>query len=189
MAQNQPSTTPATTPATTTTTAATKAFLGVVFDFDGKEIALEPTTAITELRTKGLECGLKPGERIDFGPVGGRLYGLFEALDMDTATLDSFLDKDTGKLKEGVLPDIEVLNNIINLLLTAQLAIEQFHLKIPPTHRAPNPPRVLTPADKITPPLQTLYTVGLSATWGADGGKLIGNLKLKGVYFKVSNEQ
>ncbi len=178
---------PTTPPATTTDLSVKpKTFLGVVFDFDGKEIALEPTTAITELKTKGLECGLKPGERIDFGPVGGRLRGIFSALDMDASTLDSFLDAN-GKFKDDVLPDIDVLKNIVNLLFDAELAIEQFHLKIPPTRRPPVPPA--TVGDPITPALPTRYTVGLSATWGADGGKLIGNLKLKGVYFKVSNEQ
>jgi hypothetical protein len=172
-------------PITPATPVPAKTFLGVVFDFDGKEIALEPTTAINELKTKGLECGLKPGERIDFGPVGGRLRGLFTALDMDPTTLDSFLDAN-GKFKEDVLPDIEVLKNIVNLLFDAELAIEQFHLKIPPTRKPPVAPA--TVGELITPALPTRYTVGLSATWGQEGGKLIGNLKLKGVYFKVSNE-
>ncbi|NEO48824.1 MAG: hypothetical protein F6K55_33920, partial [Moorea sp. SIO4A3] len=90
-----------------------------------------------------------------------------------------------GTLKEGaidpdVLPDITVLQNAANLLLEAGLYVDEFHVRIPGA--ATNG---TVAKDK------TAYTVGLSAEWQDDAGKLIDglDLKLRGIYFKVSNEE
>ncbi|HEY9830977.1 MAG TPA: hypothetical protein V6D26_10375 [Stenomitos sp.] len=149
----------------------TDVYFGIVFELDGTEIPLEPTTAIDDIKTKGIECGLKDGERVNIGKVGSRLKTIFETFGVDSS---SFLEDD-GDFKPEVLPDIEPIKKGVDILTSAELAIEEFHLKIPGTETT----------DK-----NKYYTVGLSAVWPGDTGKLIDSidLKLKGLYFRISNE-
>ncbi|EKV02709.1 hypothetical protein Lepto7375DRAFT_4971 [Leptolyngbya sp. PCC 7375] len=157
--------------------AESKVFFGVVLELDGQEIALQPQNAITEIKEKGIEVGLPAGERVVLGTVGERLKGILEALGVDDI---SFLKAD-GTLDETQLPDIPAIQTAVNLLTQANLAIEDFHLRIPPTGTSATAPSKE----------ETAYTVGLSATWTGDAGTLIESLdlKLKGLYFKVSNEE
>ncbi|NEQ13334.1 MAG: hypothetical protein F6K44_05355, partial [Moorea sp. SIO3E2] len=62
----------------------------------------------------------------------------------------------------------------------AGLYVDEFHVRIPGA--ATNG---TVAKDK------TAYTVGLSAEWQDDAGQLIDglDLKLRGIYFKVSNEE
>ena len=45
----------------------TKIYLGVAIELAGKTISLEPKNAIQELKTKGIEVELPPGERVYLG--------------------------------------------------------------------------------------------------------------------------
>ncbi|MEA5464474.1 hypothetical protein [Leptothoe sp. PORK10 BA2] len=172
-------------------------YFGMVLELGGKEISLEPQTAITEIRTKGIEVALPPDQTVEIGGVGENLKSILDSLNVES---DSFLEIRTETRNGQVvkiaeikdLPDIEVLKNIVNLLFNAQLAIQQFHVKVPPTHRVgatPADPLVLIPATERG---DTRYTIGLSATWIGDAGVLFGDpqtgLKLKGLFFKASNE-
>jgi hypothetical protein len=149
----------------------TDVYMGVVFELNGEDIALEPKNAINELKTKGLECGLPPGKRVELGTVGAGLRGIFEDLG---ATPPEFLKAD-GTIDETQIPDIDFLKRTVTLLTQADLAVEQFHVKIPGT---------------LSKDTNNYYTIGMSATWSADAGTLSDTikLKLKGIYFKVSNE-
>jgi hypothetical protein len=157
----------------TTTVAKPNVYFGVVFELDGTLIPLEPKTAITDIKTNGIDCGLAPGQVIALGMVGQRLKAIFNTLGFqDTG---SFLNDD-GTIKTDVLPaDIPGFSNLVNLLTSAELNIEAFHVKLPGT---------------MTTDKTKYYTVGLSATWSAAAGKLFDglDLNLRGVYFKVSNE-
>lgn len=167
-------------------------YLGIVLELGGKEISLEPQTAITEVKTKGIEVGLPNNQVVNIGGVGENLKSILDSLDVESdfleiteVTQNGVVTK-TAKVKD--LPDIEALQNTVNLLFNAQLAVEQFHVKVPPTHREP-----VAPATEPTPiPAaergETKYTIGMSAVWLGDSGTLFGSLKLKGLYFKASNE-
>lgn len=202
---------------------ASQVYLGIVLELAGKEISLEPKTAITEIKTKGMEVGLPPGQRIDLKTVQENLLTVLNAVDVDSR---SFLDQQTGALLEEALPDIDALKNAVNLMLGARLGVEQFHVRVPPSYTlypsgatvptvpADSPPIITNPdGSKLVPisatitnpnktqgapptipnPLrETAYTIGLSAIWEGEAGTLFGNpqtgLKLKGLYFKASNE-
>ena len=146
-------------------------FFGVVFDLNNQEIALEPLTDINKAKTNGIECALdKP---IHLGEVGDNLRGILDTLGADSSTVFT--------ANNEIQPDIKglpVIGTIVDTLLQADVTVEQFYLKIPPSGS--------------TAP--TRYTVGMSAVWdvAAGEGKLLGpddgGLYLKGLYLKVSNE-
>lgn len=159
-------------------------FLGIVLELGDKEIALEPQTAITEVKTQGIEVALPPKQTIPLGSVGDNLKSVLDSLNVNSDFL-VIKEDDSGNRVAEVrdLPDIEALQNSVNLLFNAQLAVEQFHVKVPPTHRADGT-TVIPPAERG----ETRYTLGLSAIWPGDTGTLVGSLKLKGLFFKASNE-
>lgn len=159
-----------------------KIFFGIVLEVDNTEIALEPKNAVSDIKKKGVDVGLPPDKRVALGPLGKSLRGILEAVEVDSTEIDGFLTEE-GLVKADALPDIDVLQNAVNLLLQANLAVEQFHVKLPPTERADGTP---IPKEQRE---DTAYTLGLSATWVADAGTLVGSLKLRGMYFKVSNEE
>ncbi|MEL7359650.1 MAG: hypothetical protein AAFN40_24350 [Cyanobacteria bacterium J06560_6] len=178
-------------------------FFGMVLELGGKEISLEPETAITEIKTKGIEVGLPQGQVVQIGGVGENLKSVLDSLGVDSTTFLEIKDVNgvkTAEIKD--LPDIQVLQNVVNLLFNAQLAVEQFHVKVPPTHRIPPAapgtqptPGAPAPTPVPIPPAErgeTAYTIGLSAVWQGDAGVLFGDpqtgLKLKGLFFKASNE-
>ena len=158
----------------------TKVFFGVSLELAGKVISLEPKNAISEIKTKGIEVELPPGERVYLGTVGSSLNSIMTTLGVDDK-IDSFLDPTTGALKKEALPDIQALQDAVGTVVEAGLYIDEFHVRIPGSSASVN--------SKITKD-KTAYTVGLSAEWQEDSGDLIQGLqlKLRGVYFKISNE-
>ena len=44
-------------------------FFGMVLELGGKEISLEPQTAITEIKTKGIEVALPANQVVEIGSV------------------------------------------------------------------------------------------------------------------------
>ncbi|NEO68808.1 hypothetical protein [Moorena sp. SIO3H5] len=165
----------------------TKVFFGVSLELAGKTISLEPKNAISELKEKGIEVELPAGERVYLGTVGTSIGSIMSTLGVEDT---SFIvtDKDVeaddtlteGAIKASFLPDIAVLQNAADLVLEAGLYVDEFHVRIPGA----------ATSGTVTKE-KTAYTVGLSAEWQDDAGQLIDglDLKLKGVYFKVSNEE
>lgn len=143
-------------------------YFGVVFELNGKEVALEPLTAINRIKQNGLECRLP--DPVHLGEIGDNLVSLLDTLGADPKII--FDDENNVKPEIKELP---IIGEIVETVLEADVTIEQFYLRIPPT-AAVNAP--------------TRYTVGLSAVWDVEAGKgkLFGNLYLKGLYLKVSNE-
>ncbi|NEP53520.1 MAG: hypothetical protein F6K65_33865, partial [Moorea sp. SIO3C2] len=109
----------------------TKVFFGVSLELAGKTISLEPKNAITELKEKGIEVELPPGERVYLGTVGSSLNSIMSTLGVSSTEIDSFLDPTTGELKADALPDITVLQNASNVLVEAGLYVDEFHVRIP----------------------------------------------------------
>lgn len=162
--------------------AVTNYYCGVTFELGGKEISLNPSTAINEIKTKGIECSLP--ERVDFGRVKDVFDNITKTLGAETYTWEHISDE---------IKDVPILSSVTDLLGEANLAVEQFHLKTAPTYVQPptepgheKPPLRLIPTEDRLP---TRYTVALSMNWQGDSGTLFGDLKLKGIVFKVSNEE
>ena len=157
-----------------------KYYCGVSFELGGKEISLNPSTAINEIKTKGLECSLP-----DRVPLG-RVSDIFDSVTSTLGAADY-----TWQYMKDQIKDIPVLSGGVELLGDANLAVEQFHLKMAPTFtQPPTPDGGTQPAlVKIDKPADNLYTVGMSMLWTGDTGTLFGDLKLKGLFFKVSNEE
>ncbi|ROS05149.1 hypothetical protein EDC56_0678 [Sinobacterium caligoides] len=151
-------------------------YCGVAFEFGGKEVALNPATAITEVKTKGLDCSL-PG-RVELGAVKDIFDDVTHALKADYTY---------AELKEAV-GDIPILSGGLTLLGDGVLAVERFHLFIPPTEEyvITNGVKSET-ATPIAEPRTPDYDVGVSMTWGEGTGDLFGNIKLKGLFLRVSN--
>ncbi|NEO91546.1 MAG: hypothetical protein F6K56_15420 [Moorea sp. SIO3G5] len=159
----------------------TKVFFGVSLELAGKTISLEPKNAITEIKEKGIEVELPAGERVYLGTVGTSLNSILQTLGaVDAGTTASFLNED-GTLNSNELPEIQVLQDAASVLVEAGLYVDEFHVRIP---------GAATENGKVAKD-KTAYTVGLSAEWQEDSGKLIDglDLQLKGVYFKISNEE
>jgi hypothetical protein len=163
--------------------APTKYYCGVAFELAGKEVRLDPSTAIGDIKFKGLECSLP--SRVPLGQVDQIFDEVTGALGVDYKYVT---------IKEQ-LKDVPVLSSVVDLLGQADLAIEQFHLKKAPTHKLPDPTKSEDPAtnkavaltDAEKEKLSDDLTVAMSMTWDtASGeGKLFGNISLKGIYFKV----
>ncbi|EGJ29885.1 MULTISPECIES: hypothetical protein [Moorena] len=167
----------------------TKVFFGVSLELAGKTISLEPKNAISELKEKGIEVELPAGERVYLGTVGTSIGSIMSTLGVDDTSFivskeeadnDSSGTLTEGAIKSDFLPDIAVLQNAADLVLEAGLYVDEFHVRIPGA----------ATSGTVTKE-KTAYTVGLSAEWQDDAGQLIDGLelKLKGVYFKVSNEE
>jgi hypothetical protein len=58
----------------------TKIYFGVALELAGKVISLEPKNAINELKEKGIEVELPPGERVYLGTVGQSLNSILQTL-------------------------------------------------------------------------------------------------------------
>jgi hypothetical protein len=156
--------------------APTKFYCGVSFEMAGKEVKLDPSTAISEVKTQGLECTLP--SRLALGIVSGIFDDVTKALDVEY-TWDDL---------KGNLEGVPVLEGAVTLLGNANLALEQFHIKLPPTHTP-----AITEGGELVPILKEkqapkYFTVAMSMIWEGDSGAIFGNLKLKGVFFKISNE-
>ncbi|AOX01286.1 hypothetical protein BJP34_19240 [Moorena producens PAL-8-15-08-1] len=165
----------------------TKVFFGVSLELAGKIISLDPKNAIDEIKEKGIEVELPAGERVYLGTVGTSFNTILQTLGaVDEGETASFLNTD-GTLNTEELPDITVLQNAANLLVEAGLYVDEFHVRIPGSTANETVSENTTVVKKD----KTAYTVGLSAEWQDDAGQLIDglDLKLRGIYFKVSNEE
>ncbi|NET67258.1 MAG: hypothetical protein F6K63_23870 [Moorea sp. SIO1G6] len=165
----------------------TKVFFGVSLELAGKTISLEPKNAITEIKEKGIEVELPAGERVYLGTVGTSLNSILQTLGaVDPDTTASFLNAD-GTLNSDELPDITVLQNAASVLVEAGLYVDEFHVRIPGSSAS----TINDQGNKVVDKTKTAYTVGLSAEWQENSGQLIDglDLQLKGVYFKISNEE
>nr|VFJ49720.1 MAG: hypothetical protein BECKFW1821A_GA0114235_102410 [Candidatus Kentron sp. FW]VFJ52109.1 MAG: hypothetical protein BECKFW1821B_GA0114236_101129 [Candidatus Kentron sp. FW] len=154
-----------------------KYHLGVAFEIGGKEIALDPSTALNEIKYKGMECALP--NRVPLGDVRNIFDSVLDDLGVDFTW---------GQIEEET-KDIPIINKMTDLLGDAGLAIEEFRLKLPPSHKQGKDgnPVALSETEKGL----TRFTVGMSMIWDTQGvegekeGKLFGNVYLKGLYFKV----
>ncbi|NEP28418.1 hypothetical protein [Moorena sp. SIO3I6] len=165
----------------------TKVFFGVSLELAGKTISLEPKNAINEIKEKGIEVELPAGERVYLGTVGTSLNSILQTLGaVESGTTASFLNED-GTLKSDELPDITVLQNAASVLVEAGLYVDEFHVRIPGSSASTTD----SSGNKVVDKTKTAYTVGLSAEWQENSGQLIQglDLQLKGVYFKISNEE
>jgi len=162
----------------TTTKPATDVFLGIVFELGGTVIPLEPRSAINKIRTEGITCALPPGKKIVLVSLGAALYEIFESLG---TTPPAFLNRD-GSINEAEVP-ADFLKAPLGLLSSATLTVEDFYVKIPGSGPATGSNTATTTTDN------TEYSIGVSATWAGDAGTLSSTIKLKlrGVYFKISN--
>lgn len=161
----------------------TKLFFGVSIELGGKVISLEPKNAIQDLKTKGIEVDLPPGERVYLGTAGDSLKSIFNTLGVDS--VDSYID-DNGNLVVTELPDIAPLRTAASIVSSAELYVEEFHIRIP----GKEDPSASSDAIQNTKS-STAYTVAVSAEWKDNQGQLIDglDLQLRGIYFKVSNEE
>ena len=164
-----------------------KVFFGVSLELAGKTISLEPKNAIEDLKEKGIEVELPAGERVYLGTVGTSIGTIIETLGVqadfivtEKEATDSGGTLTEGAIKSDFLPNIDVLQDAAELVLEAGLYVDEFHVRIPGA----------ATSGTVTKE-KTAYTVGLSAEWQDDAGQLIDglDLKLKGVYFKISNEE
>jgi hypothetical protein len=176
----------------------TKTYFGIVLELNGEVISLSPKTAITEIKTEGIDVGLLPDQTIEFGKVGENLKSILDSLGVSTDFLIEGGTPENPTLTVEGIEDIEALNRVVQLLFNAELAVEEFHVRVPPSYTLDSDGTTLVPIPKTVtgptgaqitnPKLEKLYTLGLSATWTGNGGELVSGLNLKGVYFKVSNE-
>ncbi|NEO39144.1 MAG: hypothetical protein F6J90_23530 [Moorea sp. SIOASIH] len=181
-----------TTDETQTTETKTKVFFGVSLELAGKTISLDPKNDINEIKEKGIEVELPAGERVYLGTVGTSFNTILQTLGaVDEDKRASFLNED-GTLNTEELPDITVLQNAANLLVEAGLYVDEFHVRIPgSTANQTVTDQTTSEETTVVKKDKTAYTVGLSAEWQDDAGQLIDglDLKLRGIYFKISNEE
>jgi hypothetical protein len=100
------------------------AYFGIVLDVNGKEIALEPKTAINKIKEQGIEAELPAGTEVHLGSVGGGLQGFVRTID-PTFNLP----------KQEDLP-LPILQQAYGTLTTAEITINDLYLKIPPGNGA-----------------------------------------------------
>lgn len=139
--------------------------LGVTFDLDGQAILLKPEQSINKIKEEGIDLYLP--EKLNLGTVERGINGM----------VGSFVeDFDVGQIRKQ-LPDFPPLKEAYNKALKAEITVEEFHVKLPGSSQQ-------------NQQKQTMYTIGLSATWLPDGDppEEPQGLKMTGIYFMVSNE-
>jgi hypothetical protein len=135
------------------------AYFGIVLEVNGKEIALEPKTAINKIKDQGIEAELPPGTEVHLGSIAGGLEAFVKTID------SSF-----SLPKKEDLP-LPVLQDSYEALKTAELTINDLYLKIPPAGQGPKS-----------------YRLGLYVGW-PDAKALVGSLKLKGFSLKIDGTE
>lgn len=150
--------------------------LGVAFDLNGQAIVLHPKETIEQIKENGIDLEL-PVERcpVKLGRVGSDINKILSKLGCSEKLEDI----------EGKLPDFPPLKDAYEKVITANLNVEKFHVKIPgkihDTAAAQAKNQENAKADKT-------YTVGLSLTWDIDANAKETGLTLTGIYFEISNE-
>ena len=148
----------------------TQVFLGVAIQLGKETFYLEPKKAISDTKKYGMEIGLPKDKIINLGTVKDGVDSILKTISGSSNT----------KLPtEQEVPDL--LKPTFRMISSAEISITDFHVKVPGTETK-------TPDGK-SPETTTYYTVGLSATWDGDHGKLFGDVSLKGIFVKVSNEE
>lgn len=165
---DQPSSTSTSPAPITPVEPGTQVFLGVGIQLGEKTFFLEPKKAISDIKKYGLEIGLPEGQTIQLGSVRTGVNGILDTISPGTRLPE-----------KAAVP--EMLQSGWDTLLSAEIAVTDFHVKVPGTEsKIPG-----TEQQQTT----TQFTVGLSATWQGDKGKLFGNVKLRGIFVTVSNEK
>jgi len=137
-------------------------YMGVVLEINGKEIALEPKTAITNIKQTGLEAGLPAGTEVHLGSIAGGLEGFIQKIDTS--------------FKLPPKTDIPgPLQGMYGALTSVELTVNDLYVNIPPT------------AEKGKPQASTGYRLGLYVGW-PEPQTLVGDLKLKGFSIKIENK-
>jgi hypothetical protein len=137
------------------------AYFGIVLEVNGKEIALEPKTAINKIKELGIEAELPAGTEVHLGSIAGGLEKFAKTIDPSFA-LPAQAD----------LP-LQPLRDAYGALTTAELTINDLYLKIPPAGSQDS----------------TAYRLGLYVGWSGDAKTLVGDLKLKGFSIKLDGTQ
>jgi hypothetical protein len=133
------------------------AYFGIVLEVNGKEIALEPKTAINKIKEQGIEAELPAGTEVHLGSMAGGLEKFVQTIDPKFALPD-----------QNDLP-LPALQNAYGALKTAELTINDLYLKIPPANSTDS----------------TSYRLGLYVGWSGQAQTLVGSLKLKGFSVKL----
>lgn len=136
------------------------AYLGVVLEIGGKEVALEPKTAINRIKEEALEVELPKGTEVQLGSIAGGLEGFAKSV------YPGF------KLPAKDDLPLEGLRGVYGVLTTAELTINDIYLKIP--------------AEKDSKGMPISYRLGIYVGW-QEPVNLVGSLRLKG--FSVRIEQ
>ena len=145
----------------------TQVFLGVSIQLGTEIFYLEPKKAISDAQKYGMEIGLPEGKTIDLGTVGEGIDSILDTISPGTK-LPS---------QDKVPPQLQ---SAFKTLTSANISITDFHVKVPGSETKTSDGSLETHA---------YYTVGLSATWDGDHGHLFGNVSIKGIFVKVSNEE
>ena len=132
------------------------AYLGVVLEINGKEIALEPKTAINKIKEQGIEAELPAGTEVRLGSIAGGL--------------EAFVKKIDTSFKLPAKADVPgPLQGMYDALTTVELTVNDLYLKVPPQ----------VPAGG-----KSSYRLGIYVGWPTPQ-TLIGDLSLKGFSVKV----
>lgn len=160
-----------------------KVKLGVAFDLNGTAIALEPKQAINDIKRTGIELKLPDNvQSIYLGKAGEGINSILENFDSKyRVNNNSFKDNNPKQLisiKEE-LPEFAILINTYDKIISAELYVEKFKVKIPGSEAKNNNPKA-----------KTEYTIGVSAKWTPDdsGKDKSTGLTLTGIYLEISNE-
>ena len=139
---------------------------GIVIELMGTQIALNPTTALADLKTKGIELELPRGMEVPLGNIAGGLQSFIQAcataFGAGTITFPSAAD----------FP--EPIHTAFNITNSVSITITDLYLKIP----GPG----TDPTKQATAP--TSYRLG--AYFNIDGADLFTNkLRLKGFSMRI----
>lgn len=140
---------------------ATDVKVGVILEINGEDVSLEPTTSLANVKQTGVEYSLP--RRVEVG-TAKELVTFLSTLADQEITLPSSTN----------FP--EPLASVYKRLNDLNLTVEQLDIKVPPSEDTKNNP--------ISPEPRTTITLGLSATWSAEGpiNLIDGKLAIKGLY-------
>lgn len=131
-------------------------YLGVVLEINGKEIALEPKTAINKIKEQGIEAELPAGTEVRLGSIAGGLQGFVQKF-QPGFTFPAKTDLPTP------------LQGVYGALTTVELTINDLYIKVPPKEPAGG---------------KNSYRLGIYVGWPTPQ-ELVGNLSLKGFSVKI----
>jgi hypothetical protein len=156
--------------------------LGVAFDLNGTAIALEPKQAINKIQEEGIELKLPDNvQSIYLGTAGQGINSILENFGSTYRVNDNSIPDPNPKNLSSIedqLPEFKILKDTYNKVISAELYVEKFKVKIPGSNDK-----------KLDPNVTTQYTIGMSAKWTPDAtSKDSTGLTLTGIYLEISNE-